>query len=75
MNELIYLDNAATTPLDKEVLQEMLPYMTEHYGNPSSTYSVGIKSRMAVESARKKVAHFLGVKPSSIFFYKRRNRK
>ena len=60
MNELIYLDNAATTPLDKEVLQEMLPYMTEHYGNPSSTYSVGIKSRMAVESARKKWLISLG---------------
>jgi cysteine desulfurase len=68
MNELIYLDNAATTPLDKEVLQEMLPYMTEHYGNPSSTYSVGIKTRMALEAARKKVAHLLGVKPSTIFF-------
>ena len=68
MNELIYLDNAATTRLDKEVLQEMLPYMTEHYGNPSSTYSVGIKTRMALEAARKKVAHCLGVKPSSIFF-------
>jgi cysteine desulfurase len=68
MNELIYLDNAATTSLDKEVLQEMLPYMTEHYGNPSSTYSVGIKTRMALEAARKKVAHLLGVKPSTIFF-------
>ena len=68
MNELIYLDNAATTRLDKEVLQEMLPYMTEHYGNPSSTYSVGIKTRMALEAARKKVANCLGVKPSSIFF-------
>ena len=52
----IYFDNAATTPLDKEVLNEMLPYMTEHFGNPSSIHSFGRKTRAAIEGARKMVA-------------------
>ena len=64
----IYLDNAATTPLDGEVLTAMLPFMKETFGNPSSTYSVGRMSRMGVEAARKKVAQLLGVTPMSIFF-------
>jgi cysteine desulfurase len=68
MNHSIYLDNAATTRLDKEVLEAMLPFMTENFGNPSSTYSVGRTVRIAVETARKKVAHLLGVKPANIFF-------
>jgi cysteine desulfurase len=68
MSTLIYLDNAATTSLDKQVLEAMLPYMTEHFGNPSSTYSKGRFTRIAVESARKSVAKLLGVSPGTIFF-------
>ncbi len=64
----IYLDNAATTALDKDVLDAMLPYMTTHYGNPSSIYSYGRETRMAVESARKMVAKLLNVQPGEIFF-------
>jgi cysteine desulfurase len=64
----IYLDNAATTPLDKEVLETMLPYMTTHFGNPSSIYSFGRETRLAVETARKSVAKILGAKPGEIFF-------
>lgn len=66
--ERIYLDNAATTPLDKEVLETMLPYMTTHFGNPSSIYSFGRETRLAVETARKSVAKTLGAKPGEIFF-------
>src|SRR3954466_4442640 len=66
--ERIYLDNAATTALDKEVLDAMLPYMTEHFGNPSSVYSYGRETRLAIENARKSVARLLGVRPGSIFF-------
>lgn len=64
----IYLDNAATTALDKEVLDAMLPYMTEHFGNPSSTHAFGRKTRAAIESARKSIAKSLNVSPSEIFF-------
>lgn len=64
----IYLDNAATTSLDKEVLDEMLPYMTEHFGNPSSIHSHGRKTRAAIEAARKSVAKLLNASPSEIFF-------
>jgi cysteine desulfurase len=66
--ERIYLDNAATTPLDKEVLDAMLPYMTTHFGNPSSIYSYGRETRLAVENARKLIARLLGAKPGEIFF-------
>lgn len=64
----IYLDNAATTPLDPEVLQTMLPYMATHFGNPSSIYSYGRETRLAIENARKTVARLLGCSPGSIFF-------
>ena len=64
----IYFDNAATTALDPEVLQAMLPYMTEHFGNPSSIYSYGRETRLAIENARKTVARILGVKPATVFF-------
>jgi len=64
----IYFDNAATTPLDKEVLDAMLPYLTNHFGNPSSIYSYGRETRLAIENARKTVAKLLGVKPGTIFF-------
>lgn len=64
----IYLDNAATTPLDPEVLDAMLPYLTTHFGNPSSIYSYGRETRLAIENARKSVAKNLGVHPRNIFF-------
>jgi cysteine desulfurase len=64
----IYFDNAATTALDKEVLDAMLPYMTTHFGNPSSIYSYGRESRLAIETARKTVARILNANPGEIFF-------
>ena len=64
----IYFDNAATTSLDKEVLDAMLPYMTTHFGNPSSIYSYGRETRLAIESARKTVAKLLNAHPGEIFF-------
>lgn len=64
----VYLDNAATTALDKEVLDEMLPFMVDHFGNPSSIHSFGRKTRAAIEGARKKVSKILNVSPSEIFF-------
>ena len=68
VDERIYFDNAATTALDPEVLQAMLPYMSTHFGNPSSIYSYGRETRMAIEGARKSVAKILGCKPGEIFF-------
>lgn len=68
MSNVIYFDNAATTQLDREVLESMLPYLIESYGNPSSTYSIGRSARMAIEGARRSVAQLLGVKPKTIYF-------
>ncbi|MDR7870049.1 MAG: cysteine desulfurase NifS [Tissierellaceae bacterium] len=68
MSKYIYMDNAATTPVKKEVLEEMLPYFSEHYGNPSSVYSLGSNSKVAVEKAREQVASALGADKSEIFF-------
>jgi cysteine desulfurase len=64
----IYFDNAATTALDAEVLEAMMPYLTEKFGNPSSIYSYGRETRMAIENARKSVAKILNAHPSEIFF-------
>lgn len=66
--ERIYLDNAATTALEPQVLEAMMPFLTEKFGNPSSIYSYGRESRMAIESARKSVARILNAHPSEIFF-------
>ncbi len=68
MTPRIYFDNAATTPIDPEVLETMMPYFTEHFGNPSSIYSYGRETRMAIEKARKSVASILNAKPAEIFF-------
>ncbi|RZL12339.1 MAG: aminotransferase class V-fold PLP-dependent enzyme, partial [Pedobacter sp.] len=68
MNQPVYLDNAATTALDPEVLDAMLPYMQHHFGNPSSTYSIGRTTRSAIELARKTVGQILGVKPNTLYF-------
>ncbi|MEJ7736523.1 MAG: cysteine desulfurase family protein [Chitinophagaceae bacterium] len=64
----IYLDNAATTSLDPSVLEAMMPYLTDKFGNPSSIYSYGRESRLAIENARKSVAGILKVHPGEIFF-------
>lgn len=64
----IYFDNAATTALDVEVLNAMMPYLTNQFGNPSSIYSYGRESRMAIENARKSVAKTLNAHPAEIFF-------
>ena len=64
----IYFDNAATTLLDPVVLDAMMPYLTEKFGNPSSIYSYGRETRMAIESARKSVAKILNAHPAEIFF-------
>lgn len=66
--ERIYFDNAATTPLAPEVLEAMMPYLTSQFGNPSSIYSYGRESRLAIENARKTVARILGAHPAEIFF-------
>lgn len=68
MQQRIYLDNAATTALDPKVLEAMMPYLTQHYGNPSSIYSLGRETKMAIENARKTVAKLLGAHTSEIFF-------
>jgi len=66
--ERIYFDNAATTPLDPKVLEAMMPYLTDKFGNPSSIYSYGRESRLAIENGRKSVAKILNAHPAEIFF-------
>lgn len=65
---MIYLDNAATTRMLPEVLDAMLPYLTEYYGNAGSIYGIGRKASKAVERAREQVAHFVGASPEQIIF-------
>jgi cysteine desulfurase len=64
----VYLDNAATTAMDDRVIEAMLPFMKEHYGNPSSVHAHGREVRTAIERSRKKVAELLNASPSEIFF-------
>ncbi|MBS1915966.1 MAG: cysteine desulfurase [Bacteroidetes bacterium] len=64
----IYFDNAATTSLDPRVLEAMMPYLTEKFGNPSSIYSYGRETKLAIETARKSVAKILNAHPAEIFF-------
>jgi len=64
----VYLDNAATTPLDPQVLEVMLPLMTDHFGNPSSIHSHGRTVKSTIEKARKSVAQLLNTSPAEIFF-------
>ncbi len=68
MDKLIYFDNAATTPVRKEVLDTILPYFSEHYGNASSVYSIARESKKAIDKAREQVANALGAEPAEIFF-------
>ena len=64
----VYLDNAATTRLDPEVLEAMIPVMADHYGNPSSIHSNGRAARSLIERARKNIAGILNAAPAEIFF-------
>ena len=64
----IYLDYNATTPLDPRVLEEMTPYFTENYGNPSSIHSSGSVARAAIDCARERVSSYLGARPGEIVF-------
>ena len=68
MQKVIYLDNAATTATRPEVVEAMLPFFTEHYGNPSGIYSVAVKSKEAVTAARKTIAQAIHAKPEEIYF-------
>jgi cysteine desulfurase len=67
-NRNIYMDNSATTPVRKEVVEEMLPYLTENFGNPSSIYDPGKVSKRAIEKARQKVADAIGADENEIYF-------
>lgn len=64
----IYLDHAATTPLDNEILKKMLPYLTETFGNADSPHALGRKAMNAVDNARDCVAELIGAKPSEVYF-------
>ena len=66
--EIVYLDNSATTKTDENVIKEMLPYLTENYGNASSIYKLGRESKKAIEESREKIAKVLNCKPSEIYF-------
>ena len=68
MEKIRYFDHAATTATKEEVLKEMLPYFTLNYGNASSIYSIGRKSKKAVEESRHKVAHAIGAEAKEIYF-------
>jgi cysteine desulfurase len=67
-NELVYLDNNATTQLDPAVIEEMLPFLTTHYGNPSSGYGFAATARKAINLARERLAALLGCEPTEIVF-------
>ncbi|GAB2789575.1 cysteine desulfurase [Hymenobacter luteus] len=64
----VYFDNAATTPLDPEVLDAMLPFMRDHFGNPSSIHGHGRQVRAAIENARKTIAHLINAAPAEVVF-------
>src|SRR5437899_12535351 len=67
-DEIVYLDNNATTPLDPMVIEEMLPFLTKYYGNPSSGYAFAARARKAVDLARGRLAALVGCAPSEIVF-------
>ena len=64
----VYLDNSATTPVDRRVVEAMLPYLTEKYGNASSVHHFGQEARGAVDRARREVAALVGARPNEIVF-------
>jgi len=71
----IYFDNAATTKVDEQVLEEMLPYLKEEYGNASSIYSLGRNAKKGIENARDRVAKALNAESLEIYFTARWIRK
>ena len=68
MEKFIYVDNSATTKISKQVLEKMMPYLKENYGNASQEYSLGKISKEAIENSRKKIANLIGAKPKEIYF-------
>ena len=66
--KFIYCDHSATTKIKKEVLEEMLPYLEENYGNASSIYDLGIKAKEAIERGREQIAKAINVKNKEIYF-------
>ncbi|HEV2884824.1 MAG TPA: aminotransferase class V-fold PLP-dependent enzyme, partial [Pyrinomonadaceae bacterium] len=64
----VYLDHSATTPVDPRVVQAMLPYLTEKFGNPSSVHFFGQEARAAVDRARREVAALIGARANEIIF-------
>lgn len=64
----VYLDYSATTPVKQEVLNEMIPYFTEKFGNPSSLYEIGAEAKEAITRAREQVAQLIGAKPQEVIF-------
>ncbi|MDO4860518.1 MAG: cysteine desulfurase NifS [Bacillota bacterium] len=64
----VYMDYSATTPVKKKVLDAMIPYFTEHYGNPSSLYTIGLEAKNAISEARQRVASLIGADEKEIFF-------
>ncbi|MDO5302622.1 MAG: cysteine desulfurase NifS [Clostridia bacterium] len=64
----VYLDYSATTPVKDEVLQEMIPYFTQHFGNPSSLYTLGLEAKAALDKARAQVADLINANPKEIYF-------
>ena len=68
MKDVIYMDNAATTQVSEKVLEGMIPYFRQHYGNPSSIYKLGQETKKAITEAREKVAKALNADPKEIFF-------
>ena len=68
MSQTIYFDNAATTPLSEQVLEEMMPYLKDSYGNPSSVYDLGVANKSALLTARKRIAKTLNcANPQNIY--------
>ncbi|MGH9199033.1 MAG: aminotransferase class V-fold PLP-dependent enzyme, partial [Acidimicrobiia bacterium] len=68
MTDRIYLDHAATTALDERALEAMLPYLREHWGNPSSLYAEAQEARRGLDAARRSMADILGCKPQELVF-------
>jgi cysteine desulfurase len=68
MEKFIYVDNSATTKINSQVLVKMMPYLTDYYGNASTTYNLGKKSKEAVDESRRIIAHILKVNPKEIYF-------
>ena len=68
MEKFIYVDNSATTKINSQVLVKMMPYLTDYYGNASTTYNLGKKSKEAIDESRRIIARILKVNPKEIYF-------